>query len=326
MGNFGFGCSLEEHILYGQCVDGLCGKRANFERLRMGKAKAASTRKTRKRRGQTKQRLSFTKSSALGRSQPTLALDHTAQTDYDLDSELPLDVLLARRERQRNSNDLEDVAARIGADIDGTTLLIPAGAAQPFACFPRTCKLCNTAVPLVSKAETVGAQLQQLGATFPALMNTQRLQTSPLQRERPRRGGGGGNSMAGETFDRSHSVSSRQLTGSASRASFTGVLAASGSSMLGQTSKFLSQTAAHSTSAGPRQAETKRTTRAAAPAVVRYLPGCGYFCSEKCQKRFVLESVRNAGGTVALNKHRNIKKLAILGATAAKDLEKVRPC
>ena len=28
---FGYGCSVEEHIRYGQCLDGLCGKRASWE-------------------------------------------------------------------------------------------------------------------------------------------------------------------------------------------------------------------------------------------------------------------------------------------------------
>jgi hypothetical protein len=28
---FGFGCSRQEHLLYGRCLDGMCGKRANFE-------------------------------------------------------------------------------------------------------------------------------------------------------------------------------------------------------------------------------------------------------------------------------------------------------
>ena len=30
---FGFGCSRDEHVIYGMCLDGMCGKRAHFERL-----------------------------------------------------------------------------------------------------------------------------------------------------------------------------------------------------------------------------------------------------------------------------------------------------
>jgi len=30
---FGFGCSMQQHILYGVCLDGKCGKRAYFEKL-----------------------------------------------------------------------------------------------------------------------------------------------------------------------------------------------------------------------------------------------------------------------------------------------------
>lgn len=30
---FGFGCSAEEHALYGRCLDGLCGTRGDHEKL-----------------------------------------------------------------------------------------------------------------------------------------------------------------------------------------------------------------------------------------------------------------------------------------------------
>ena len=30
---FGYGCSLQEHILYGQCLDGRCSMRANWESI-----------------------------------------------------------------------------------------------------------------------------------------------------------------------------------------------------------------------------------------------------------------------------------------------------
>lgn len=30
---FGFGCNMQEHIMYGYCLDGMCGKRAHFEKL-----------------------------------------------------------------------------------------------------------------------------------------------------------------------------------------------------------------------------------------------------------------------------------------------------
>ena len=31
--SFGFGCNVHEHILYGMCLDGMCGKRAFYENI-----------------------------------------------------------------------------------------------------------------------------------------------------------------------------------------------------------------------------------------------------------------------------------------------------
>ena len=35
---FGFGCSLEEHVRFGQCLDGLCSTRANWESVAASEA------------------------------------------------------------------------------------------------------------------------------------------------------------------------------------------------------------------------------------------------------------------------------------------------
>jgi hypothetical protein len=48
---FGFGCSLEEHIQFGECLDGLCGKRSHLEKvLNKGAKKIAAKRAKNERR------------------------------------------------------------------------------------------------------------------------------------------------------------------------------------------------------------------------------------------------------------------------------------
>ena len=42
---FGFGCSLEEHIQYGECLDGLCGKRSHLEKVLHKGAKQAAAKR-----------------------------------------------------------------------------------------------------------------------------------------------------------------------------------------------------------------------------------------------------------------------------------------
>ena len=54
---FGYGCSLEEHIRYGQCIDGLCSTRGNWEAVATRETEyAEATQKRRTRRARKKTR------------------------------------------------------------------------------------------------------------------------------------------------------------------------------------------------------------------------------------------------------------------------------
>ena len=55
---------------------------------------------------------------------------------------------------------------------------------------------------------------------------------------------------------------------------------------------------------------------------VLYMPGCGYFCSMDCSKRFMLAMASSDNGKVESGK--NTRRVALLAATRTADLSLVR--
>ena len=75
----------------------------------------------------------------------------------------------------------------------------------------------------------------------------------------------------------------------------------------------------------PREGRRGSSDRSRVPGPahepVLYMPGCGYFCSAHCMKRFVLSMASSDNAHVEAA--RNTRRVALLHATRAAELDKV---
>lgn len=72
---------------------------------------------------------------------------------------------------------------------------------------------------------------------------------------------------------------------------------------------------------GRRGSSDRSRVPGPAPEPVLYMPGCGYFCSAHCMKRFVLSMASSDNAHVESG--RNTRRVALLHATQAAELDKV---
>jgi len=82
---FGFGCSLEEHIQYGECLDGLCGKRSHLEKVSNKAAKRAAAKRAKDKPVEQGASLAFTATSGAFEDERRKTALHAACEQNHLD-------------------------------------------------------------------------------------------------------------------------------------------------------------------------------------------------------------------------------------------------